>query len=147
MSATSAIMGTALSIKPILMVNGEGKLVTIDKKRGNKHAIKALIERFDNMPILFTEFGMRSAHACSMNPNNFLWDTRYDGEEQANYMEAVFTTFFDNPYWMGLFWWKWDETQKRPQYHGDPAGDRGFTVQGKPAEAVMRKWMSRNKEK
>lgn len=47
-SATSAIMGTALSIKPILTVTGEGKLATIDKKRGNKQAIKSLVERFDN---------------------------------------------------------------------------------------------------
>lgn len=46
-SATTAIVGTALNIKPILTVNHEGKLDTIDKKRGNKLAVKNLIERFD----------------------------------------------------------------------------------------------------
>ena len=45
-SATSAIMGTALNIKPILTINKEGKLVTVDKKRGNKQAIKALLDKF-----------------------------------------------------------------------------------------------------
>lgn len=45
-SATSAIMGTALNIKPILTINKEGKLVTVDKKRGNKQAIKSLLDRF-----------------------------------------------------------------------------------------------------
>lgn len=62
-SATSAIMGTALSIKPILMVDGEGKLATIDKKRGNKHAIKALVERFDNTYI--KELGNTVYISCS----------------------------------------------------------------------------------
>ena len=45
-SATTAIVGTALNIKPILTVNHEGKLDTIDKKRGNKQAVNNLIERF-----------------------------------------------------------------------------------------------------
>lgn len=45
-SATSAIMGTALNIKPILTINKEGKLVTVDKKRGNKQAIKSLLDKF-----------------------------------------------------------------------------------------------------
>ena len=48
---------------------------------------------------------------------------------------------------MGFLWWKWDETQKRPQYHLDPAGDMGFTIQGKPAEEVMKRWIKRSKER
>ncbi len=46
-SATTAIVGTALNIKPILRINPIGKLETIDKKRGSKLAIKAMIERFE----------------------------------------------------------------------------------------------------
>lgn len=46
-SAATAIVGTALNIKPILCVNREGKLETIDKKRGNKQAMKNLLERFE----------------------------------------------------------------------------------------------------
>lgn len=110
-----------------------------------KARITSISERFDNMPIAFTEYGVRSAHGCIMQPYNFLWDTPYDGEEQANYMDASYETFSELDCFMGLFWWKWDETQHRPHYHDDPAGDRGFTVQGKPAEAIMKKWMSKNK--
>ncbi|MBD5156761.1 MAG: DegV family protein [Butyrivibrio sp.] len=47
-SAATAVMGTALNIKPILRINTEGKLETIDKKRGNKMAFKGLIEKFEN---------------------------------------------------------------------------------------------------
>ncbi|MBQ9964852.1 MAG: hypothetical protein IJP14_07020 [Clostridia bacterium] len=105
-----------------------------------KARIRSISERFDNKPILFTEYGVRSSHGCVMQPFEIETLGRYDGEQQARFMEASFRTFYDNPEWMGLLWWKWDETQYRPHYHADPAGNRGFTVQGKPAEAVMKKW-------
>ena len=107
--------------------------------------VTELCERFDNKPLAFTEYGCRASHGCSMNPSNYLWDSHYDGKEQADYMEASFRTFWDIPSWMGFFWWKWDETQLRPHYHNDPNGEKGFTIQGKPAEEVMRRWMSKNK--
>lgn len=125
---------------PVLSVEDMVNYLKPRRKR-----ITSICERFDNMPIVFTEYGVRSAHGCVMQPFNFMWDTRYDGQEQADYMEASFQTFYELPQWMGLFWWKWDETQNRPQYHGDLNGDRGFTIQGKPAEAVMRKWVSKLK--
>lgn len=45
-SAASAIVGTALKIKPILTVTSEGKLENVDKKRGNKQAMKSIVDRF-----------------------------------------------------------------------------------------------------
>ena len=47
-SAATAVIGTALNIKPILTINEEGKLDTIDKKRGNKQAYKSMLERFES---------------------------------------------------------------------------------------------------
>lgn len=111
-----------------------------------KEGLSELCRRFSNMPVAFTEVGTRSCHGSIMLPYNILWDSYYDAEEQANYMEAIFRTFSENPYWMGLFWWKWDETQNRPHYHDDPAGEKGFTIQGKPAEAVMRRWFEKCKD-
>ena len=109
-----------------------------------REKIASIMSAYGNKPMLFTEIGTRSAHGCIMQPYNYLWDTPYDGEEQANYMEAIFRTFADLDGWMGLLWWKWDETQHRPHYHGDPNGERGFTIQGKPAEKIMKKWFSRS---
>ena len=43
----SALMGTALKLKPILTINQSGKLDTIDKKRGNRLAFKRLLELFE----------------------------------------------------------------------------------------------------
>lgn len=46
-SAATAIMGTALNIKPILTINAAGKLDTVAKKRGNKQAMGHLIDQFE----------------------------------------------------------------------------------------------------
>lgn len=46
-SAATAIIGTALNIKPILKINSEGKLDTIDKIRGDKMAIKCLVDKYE----------------------------------------------------------------------------------------------------
>lgn len=108
-----------------------------------RQKIISIVDAFNNMPIAFTEIGVRSAHGCTTSPCDFLADTGYDGKEQADYMEAVFTTFSEIPQWLGLYWWKWDETQNRPQYHDDPRGDKGFTIQGKPAEKVLKKWFAK----
>ena len=48
MSAVSAAMGTILNIKPLLSVDGEGRLKVIEKPRGNKQALKAKLLRMEN---------------------------------------------------------------------------------------------------
>ena len=42
LSATSAIVGTMLAIKPMLLINGEGKLQAGSKVRGRKAALEAI---------------------------------------------------------------------------------------------------------
>ena len=46
-SKTSAFIGTLAGIKPLLHVNYEGKLVSIDKVRGRKKALNGLIEMME----------------------------------------------------------------------------------------------------
>ena len=60
-SATSAIFGTILSIKPVLHVDDNGKLVAVHKVRGRKSSIRKLYEIFeanncieDNEPIFIS---------------------------------------------------------------------------------------------
>lgn len=45
-SATTAVLGTALGIKPLLTINAEGRLDTVAKKRGEKQAAGYILERF-----------------------------------------------------------------------------------------------------
>lgn len=44
-SATTALIGTALGIKPVLHVDDNGKLISMSKTRGRKNSIDALFDR------------------------------------------------------------------------------------------------------
>ena len=45
-SATTALVGTMLNIKPIINVNDEGKLISVSKARGRKAAMDQLVKKF-----------------------------------------------------------------------------------------------------
>lgn len=44
--AATAVLGTALNIKPLLKIDREGHLITLEKKRGYKLALKGLAEKY-----------------------------------------------------------------------------------------------------
>lgn len=44
-SAATAVVGTMLQIKPVLHVDNEGKLISMDKVRGRQGSIKALLDK------------------------------------------------------------------------------------------------------
>lgn len=120
-------------------------LETMKKHLAKRRQLMADISKaFGDKPIIFTEIGTRSCRGNVTVPWDFLTESIRDEEEQANYMEAVFSTFSDLPFWLGLSWWKWDETQhSRPHYSADPSKDRGFVIYGKKACEVMRRWCTR----
>ncbi len=47
-SATTAIAGTVLGIKPVMHVDNEGKLVAVSKVRGRRQALDKIVEQFEN---------------------------------------------------------------------------------------------------
>jgi hypothetical protein len=94
-------------------------------------------------PYYFGECGCCSTAGATRKPWGWNNPGGYDGDEQARFMEAVFEIFWNEPWWMGMYWWKWDEHNDRPQFRDDPHGDKGFTIDGKPAAQVMKSWYSR----
>ncbi len=94
-------------------------------------------------PYYFGECGCCASAGATTLP--YYWNTPggYDGQEQAHYLEAVLRTFWNEPWWMGIYWWKWDEQNDRPQFRDDPCGDKGFTLWGKPAAEVLKAWYGR----
>ena len=50
-STTTALLGTMLSIKPIMHTSDEGKLVPVSKARGRKAAIAALLDKIEALGI------------------------------------------------------------------------------------------------
>jgi hypothetical protein len=119
---------------------------TVDEMLAN---LQPVLTRFRRMaaaygkPIAFGECGCTSSTGGGMHPSGWDGDGRYAPDEQANYLEAVLRTFWDEPWWHGLYWWKWDEQLERPQFRDDLRGDKGFTIHGKPAAAVMQRWFGR----
>jgi hypothetical protein len=94
------------------------------------------------LPLALLETGRRSTRGLAGSGADYTAEGVYDGEIQARYYEAVFRTFWEEPWFRGIYWWKWDEHQAehRPQYFTDPAGDQGFTIDGKPAAGVLKTW-------
>jgi hypothetical protein len=93
-------------------------------------------------PFLFHEAGCTSSQGAARRPWQ-LGSPAYAPQEQANWMDAVFGLYSAEPWWRGLYWWKWDEQNDRPEFTTDPAGDQGFTIAGKPAAHVMKRWRDR----
>jgi len=94
-------------------------------------------------PVYFGEIGCCATKNATAKPYYWGHPGGYDGSEQARYFEALMTAYWEQPWWMGAYWWKWDEQNDRPQFRDDPRGDKGFTVWGKPAQEVMRRWFTR----
>ena len=74
-SATTAVAGSVLNIKPIIHVTEEGKLDTIGKIRGRKHAMKELVSKM-------------IANA-DMDTWNYVFISHGDCEEDAERVKAM----------------------------------------------------------
>ena len=51
LNAATALVGTALGIKPIIHINGEGLLVNVGKARGRQGALTALVDRMAELAL------------------------------------------------------------------------------------------------
>ena len=73
-SAATAVMGTMLSIKPVMHVDNAGKLINVEKARGRKAAIEALLRN------------MRESHTDIENQPVFI--SHGDCIEDANHLAS-----------------------------------------------------------
>jgi hypothetical protein len=94
-------------------------------------------------PILFIEVGITNVRGCARYPwshPNERPAHPLDQREQANYYQACFEVFWDEPWFAGYAWWDWPARL----YPQDSASlDRGFCVYGKQAEAVVKRWYAK----
>jgi hypothetical protein len=94
-------------------------------------------------PILFIETGCTNVRGCARHPwshpDEKLGDP-LDQAEQANYYQAMFETFWDEPWFAGFAWWDWPARL----YSADQAAaNRDFCIYGKQAEGVVREWYAK----
>jgi len=93
------------------------------------------------VPVIFTEYGYRSIERTSWKqwllPEH--WE---DGDEkvsllaQVNAYDAIFRTFWNEPWFAGGFLWKWYADDKGQ----GGTGDRDYTPQNKPVEKLIYQW-------
>ncbi len=50
-NAATALFGTMLSIKPVLHVDDQGRLINVDKTRGRKQSLLALVDRMERLAV------------------------------------------------------------------------------------------------
>jgi hypothetical protein len=91
-------------------------------------------------PVLFTEFGYRSIDGAAGNqwelPPEGRGDVPSNLQAQVQAYEALFRTWWDEPWFAGGFLWKWfpDDDARADRLRAD------YTPQHKPVEEVIRRW-------
>ena len=71
-SATTALVGTMLQIKPVLHVDDEGHLISVSKTRGRKAAINALAEKTAELGAGFNNETMFISHGDCIEDARYL---------------------------------------------------------------------------
>ncbi len=73
-SATTALVGTVLGIKPVLHVDDEGHLVSVEKTRGRKASLKALVDHMEKSDINPNGEMVYISHSDSLEDAQWLAD-------------------------------------------------------------------------
>jgi hypothetical protein len=101
-----------------------------------------LLQAFHNKvkkDIIFTEYGYMSIDGCAYQSwavEKQVHETNINEQAQANALEGLYATFWEQKWWAGGFIWKWFPDGQG--HEGYPAKD--YTPQGKRAAAVLSKW-------
>ena len=73
-SSASAIIGTVMGVKPVLIVNKEGLLVPVDKVRGRKAALTKLVDEMSERLTSFQNQTIFISHGDSLEDAEFVAD-------------------------------------------------------------------------
>lgn len=91
-------------------------------------------------PLLMTEVGYRSIDGAAINPGGGSSNVTFDAQDQADAYNAFMQvwTSHGGTWLKGVEFWQWD-------LGGTPgANDTGYTVQGKPAQAIVDQYFHGN---
>ncbi len=106
-----------------------------------QNAIRKFYKRVGK-PIVFTEYGYLSVDGCAYNT----WELEgrvqrmpINEQAQANALDALLSTFWDEPYWQGGFVWKWFPNMRG----GEGYDQRDYSPQGKLGAKILEKWYSK----
>lgn len=107
-SAVTALLGTTLSIKPVLHVDNEGRLINVKKVRGRKQSLDALVDMMDETAINPTEQTIFITHGDCMEDAKYVADSV---KSRFNVKDVVINPLgpvigsHSGPGTMALFFW------------------------------------------
>ncbi len=110
----------------------------VDGWQAHKTALQALSTRFDT-PVIFTEIGYKSVAGAAIEPwawvsvINLVFD-QLSVKTQAHAYTAFFDVFWDEPWFKGVYLWRWSR-----RYDRIDLKDRSFYFQNKPAQNIVAK--------
>ncbi len=127
----------ALGISAYYDMGSDGSVSALKVKWDsiNKGEIQPLYNAYKK-PILFSEVGYRSVTNAHVHP----WDPwspsgPYNGQEQVNAYEALFSYWNDYSYMKGVQIW-----YGTPDPNAGGAGDTNYFIANKPVEETLKKW-------
>ena len=92
-------------------------------------------------PIFFAETGARPMRgAAGITGDFWVEGAVYSEQDQADYYISILENFKDKDYFYGVFYWKWDEQQERPQYYLKTGEYIGLEPQHRLAGEALKKW-------
>lgn len=91
-----------------------------------------------NKPVLLTEIGYKSTSDATEEPWQYTAVGELDLEMQVKTYQAILESFWDKPWFYGIYWWYWGA---HPNMGGQT--NRSFTPQNKPAQEVIKEWYAK----
>lgn len=128
---------------PLSSAPAPAKATLLAAWQGPLKRIEAVQKQY-RKPVLFTEIGYKTTPDAAIQP--WAWPDRNalpappDEATQRACYEAMFETFWEQPWFGGLFVWKWYPGLKPD---GSARRHLDFTPQHKPAEQVMAQWFKK----
>src|SRR5262249_28111741 len=96
-----------------------------------KIKIKAVSDRY-RKPVLFTEIGYHATDGAGMGTHEDDYDG-YNEEAQAECYQLAFETYWNEPWFAGMYWWKWfsdpDDAGKDADLHSPHGRAAEKTIQ------------------
>ncbi len=104
---------------------------TVEEWSDYKTQIQIIQQKYDK-PVIFTEWGYETEEYAGRIP----WESlgKVNNEVQKNLYEGTFQTFWHEPWFQGVFVWRWSPPDEFS------TGTYNFSPKEKPAESVLEKW-------
>jgi hypothetical protein len=121
---------------PVRKSPQDGVQVIQEGFAAQKEKLSAVAHRW-RKPILFTEIGYMANEGAGMGWQEYQF-SKYDEKAQADCYKAALETYWNEPWFAGMYWWKWFSN---PDDRGIKADEH--SPHGRPAGKILAEWYNK----